>query len=111
MTDATSNTCAAGRTVLFVIEYLLGPSTLSAQCMRLALLGLLLACLETRRARCMFDAAVAAANLTCVNGAEVKNVGNVRLVNTSIRGDVNCSMPPGQLLDPGSSFNCTVCLS
>jgi hypothetical protein len=50
----------------------------------------------------------AAAPLVCANGAELKNVGNVRLSNVTIRGSVNCSIPQGQLLLPGDSLNCTV---
>lgn len=50
----------------------------------------------------------AADALVCVDGAEVKNMGNVRLSGVSISGDVNCSMTAGQLLAPGASFLCTV---
>lgn len=38
------------------------------------------------------------------------NTGNVRLANVTIKGAINCSMAAGQLLSPGSSFNCTVSL-
>jgi hypothetical protein len=38
------------------------------------------------------------------------NTGNVRLSNVTIKGAINCSMAAGQLLSPGSSFNCTVSL-
>lgn len=50
----------------------------------------------------------AATPLVCTNGAEVRNVGNVRLANVTIKGAVNCSMAAGQLLPPGASLNCTV---
>jgi hypothetical protein len=38
------------------------------------------------------------------------NTGNVRLADVTIKGAINCSMAAGQLLSPGSSFNCTVCV-
>lgn len=51
---------------------------------------------------------LAAAPLVCTDGAEVRNVGNVRLSNVTIKGSVNCSMAQGQLLLPGGSLHCTV---
>jgi hypothetical protein len=44
----------------------------------------------------------------CTNGAEVRNMGNVRLSDVTIKGSVNCSKAAGELLDPGASLKCTV---
>jgi hypothetical protein len=49
---------------------------------------------------------VAAEHVVCIT--QLANLGNVRLANVTVEGDVNCSMAPGALLAPSQQFNCTV---
>jgi hypothetical protein len=50
--------------------------------------------------------APAADVVTCSNGVEVLNTGNVRLTNISITGDASCQS--AALLSPNSKFTCTL---
>jgi hypothetical protein len=54
---------------------------------------------------CCFCCSVADA-VTCSNGVEVLNTGNVRLDNISITGDASCQS--AALLPPGLKFTCTL---